>query len=445
MFSSLRDLQGNKLARKFDQLLLRTSDADFESRMQRLRNEHSMAAFLKNRGDFAETVRGIVADVAERGDAAVTEYTEKYDRVKLAASEFRVPEADLQAAHASLDSALLASLRKSISNVRQYQSEIFIGNRSHPGIRYTPLARVAVCIPGASAPLPSTVIMTAVPAQVAGVKEVVVLSPPRYEGSIHPVILGLCHELGITEVYRLSGAQAVAALAWGTQTIRKVDKIVGPGHDVVQLAKKECFGLVDMDSFAGPSDVLIVANDKANPAWVAADMLSQAEHDPGAGLLVTDSETFAEQVLAELETQCGQLDRAEATEKCLLAYSGIIVCDSMDAVIDWANDFAAEHLQVQCGDESKAISEKLVNAGAMFIGPYTPVAVGDYYAGPSHTLPTRQTSKFFSAVTSNDFVKSTSIIEYSQSKLTEAADDIVRLAMTEGLDAHAKSVQKRLE
>ena len=415
-------------------------------RMKALRTEHSMAEFLKSRSGLAEIVRGIVADVAARGDAALTRLTEQFDKVSLSPSEFRVSAEALKAAHQSLDGDLLQSLRKSIANVRKYQSEIFIGTKNtHPGIRYTPLKRVACCIPGASAPLPSTVIMTAVPAQVAGVKEIVILSPPRYKGSIHPVILGLCHELGITEVYRLGGAQAVAALAWGTETIAKVDKIVGPGHDVVQLAKKECFGLVDMDSFAGPSDVLIVANDKANPAWVAADMLSQAEHNPGAGLVVTDSMDFAKKVLAELETQCAQLDRAEATEKCLLAYSGIVVCETMDAVIDWANDFAAEHLQVQCADDSKAISAKLVNAGAMFIGPYTPVAVGDYYAGPSHTLPTRQTSKFFSAVTSNDFVKSTSIIEYTQQQLSEAANDIVRLALTEGLDAHAKSVQKRVQ
>ncbi len=430
---------------KFDALLIQASEHD-SNRMKALRNEHSMAEFLRSRADLAEKVRGIVSDVASRGDAAVAEYTEKFDKVKLDAAEFRVSRDDLKAAHESLDETLLKSLRKSIDNVRTYQSEIFIRNKSsHPGIRYTPLKRVAVCIPGASAPLPSTVIMTAVPAQVAGVKDIIVLSPPRYEGSIHPVILGLCHELGITEVYRLGGAQAVAAAAWGTETISKVDKIVGPGHDVVQLAKKECFGLVDMDSFAGPSDVLIVANDQANPAWVAADMLSQAEHDPGAGLLVTDSADFAKKVLAELETQCAKLDRAEATEKCLLAYSGIIVCENMDAVIDWANDFAAEHLQVQCGGDSKAISQKLINAGAIFIGPFTPVAVGDYYAGPSHTLPTRQTSKYFSAVTSNDFVKSTSIIEYTQAQLADAADDIVRLAMTEGLDAHAKSVQKRIK
>ena len=433
------------MAEKFDALLVRASETG-SGRMKALRAEHSMAEFLRSRSGLAETVRQIVVDVAARGDAAVAEYTEKFDKVTLSASEFRIPAEALKAAHQSLDAALLKSLQTSIANVRKYQSEIFIGNKpSHPGIRYTPLKRVACCIPGASAPLPSTVIMTAVPAQVAGVKDIVVLSPPRYEGSIHPVILGLCYELGITEVYRLGGAQAVAAAAWGTQTIAKVDKIVGPGHDVVQLAKKECFGLVDMDSFAGPSDVLIVANDRANPAWVAADMLSQAEHDPGAGLVVTDSMDFAKKVLAELEIQCAQLDRAAATEKCLLAYSGIVVCETMDAVIDWANDFAAEHLQVQCGEESKAISEKLVNAGAMFIGPYSPVAVGDYYAGPSHTLPTRQTSKFFSAVTSNDFVKSTSIIEYTQQQLADAADDIVRLAMTEGLDAHAKSVQKRIE
>lgn len=404
-----------------------------------------MAEYLKSRTDFAETVRAIVSDVAQRGDAAVSEHTKKFDAVTLTADEFRVSADDLKAAYKSLDAALLKSLQKSIENVRAYQSEIFIGNKAtHTGIRYTPLKRVACCIPGASAPLPSTVIMTAVPAQVAGVKEIVVLSPPRYEGSIHPVILGLCYELGITEVYRLGGAQAVAALAWGTETITKVDKIVGPGHDVVQLAKKECFGLVDMDSFAGPSDVLIVANDRANPTWVAADMLSQAEHDPGAGIVVTDSTDFAQNVLTELETQCAQLDRAEATKKCLLAYSGIVVCENMDAVIDWANDFAAEHLQVQCGDQSKAISEKLINAGAIFIGPYSPVAVGDYYAGPSHTLPTRQTSKYFSAVTSNDFIKSTSIIEYTQQQLADAAETIIRLALTEGLDAHAKSVQKRI-
>ncbi len=430
----------------FADLLMVSSEPGFEGKLQRLRREHSMSEFLKAKAELAATVRQIVAEVGQRGDAAVAEYTERFDKVKLSASEFRIPQAALKAAHAGLDAALLATLRKAIANIRRYQSEIFIGDKNRSaGIRYTPLGRVGLCIPGASAPLPSTVMMTAIPAQVAGVKEIVVVSPPRWQGGIHPVILGLCCELGITEVYRLGGAQAVAALAWGTQTIRKVDKIVGPGHDVVQLAKKEVFGLVDMDSFAGPSDVLIVANDQANPAWVAADMLSQAEHDPGAGVVVTDSPTFAKNVLAELEKQTPQLARAEATAKCLKLYSGVVVLESMEAVIAFANDFAAEHLQVQCGDQSAAIAEKLTNAGAIFIGDSTPVAVGDYWAGPSHTLPTRQTSKYFSAVTSNDFVKSSSIISYTPQQLAQAADDIVRLATIEGLDAHAKSVKIRLQ
>ena len=430
----------------FEELLMTASEPSFETTMQRLRREHSMSAFLQDRAELAETVRQVVADVGRRGDAAVAEYTERFDKIALRPEQFRIPAEALKTAHSQLDATLLATLRKAIANITAYQSEIFIGDKNtHPGIRYTPLKRVGLCIPGASAPLPSTVMMTAIPAQVAGVKELVVISPPRWQGGIHPVILGLCFELGITEVYRLGGAQAVAALAWGTETIAKVDKIVGPGHDVVQLAKKEVFGLVDMDSFAGPSDVLIVANEQANPAWVAADMLSQAEHDPGAGIVVTDSPALARAVLAELEKQTPQLDRAEAAARCLKAYSGIVVFDTMEAVIDWANDFAAEHLQVQCGGDSRAVAARLTNAGALFIGPYTPVAVGDYWAGPSHTLPTRQSSKYFSAVTSNDFVKSTSILEYSRDRLAGAADDIVRLASVEGLDAHAKSVQQRLE
>ena len=431
---------------RFSDLLMVSGELGFEAKMQRLRREHSMSEFLKAKAELAATVRQIVADVGNRGDAAVAEYTERFDKVKLSPSEFRIPQDALKAAHSQLDGALLATLRKAIANIRRYQSEIFIGDKNRcAGIRYTPLQRVGLCIPGASAPLPSTVMMTAIPAQVAGVKEIVVVSPPRWQGGIHPVILGLCYELGIAEVYRLGGAQAVAAMAWGTQTIRKVDKIVGPGHDVVQLAKKEVFGLVDMDSFAGPSDVLIVANDKANPAWVAADMLSQAEHNPGAGVVVTDSLAFAKAVLAELEKQTPQLVRAEATAKCLKAYSGIVVFDTMEAAIAFANDFAAEHLQVQCGDQSRAIAAKLTNAGAIFIGDSTPVAVGDYWAGPSHTLPTRQSSKYFSAVTSNDFIKSSSIIEYTPQQLAQAADDIVRLATTEGLDAHAKSVKIRIQ
>ncbi|MEJ5260462.1 MAG: histidinol dehydrogenase [Anaerohalosphaeraceae bacterium] len=428
-----------------DSILLIAGQPDFEAKSRRLLEEHSMRAFLEGKHDLAESVRQIVADVGRRGDAALCEYSERFDRVRLSPQEFRIPPKDLEKAHKQLPPDLLKSLRKAVRNVRKYQSAIFIGRKNrHPGIRYLPLGRVAVCVPGASAPLPSTLIMTAVPAQVAGVKEIAVLSPPRWQGSIHPVILGLCRELNITEVYRLGGAHAVAAMAFGTQTIRKVDKIVGPGHDVVQLAKKEVFGLVDIDSFAGPSDVLIVANRQADPDWVASDMLSQAEHNPGAGIVVTDSPDFARKVLAALEEQLPQLDRTEGTRRCLLESSGILVFPSLDAAINWANEFAAEHVQVQCGRQSRAVARRLQNAGAVFVGPYSPVAVGDYWAGPSHTLPTRQTSRYFSALTSNDFVKSISWIEYTQEQLRRSAEDIIRLAQTEGLDAHAKSIQKRL-
>ena len=434
------------MTNKFENILIKKISPDFDTKIQQLRNEHSMTDFIRTHKDMTESVRKVVNDVADRGDAALSEYTSKFDGVNLTSDQFRVPAEKIAAAHKQLDPELLGTIRKAIANVKKYQSEIFIGDKNtHPGIRYTPLERVCICIPGASAPLPSSVIMTAVPAVVAGVKQIAAISAPRYDGCVHPVILGVCHEIGIEEVYRVSGAQAIAAMAWGTETIPKVDKIVGPGGDYVQLAIREVFGLIDTVSFAGPSDVLIVADENANPAWVAADMLSQAEHYPGAGLLVTASDTLADNVMIELEKQVAKLSRAKETADCLEKFSAVILLDNMDQVIDFANDFAAEHLQVQCGPNSRAIAEKIKNAGAIFIGPYTPVAVGDYWAGPSHTLPTRQTTKFFSAVTSNDFIKSSSIIEYDQQMLADSCDDIVRLAMTEGLDAHANSVRIRQE
>lgn len=430
---------------EFDKILVLASRADFGERISRLRNELSLNGFLKANPAAADNVRHIVAGVAARGDEALLDYTEKFDKVKFTAEQIRVPTDELKKAHSQIDNALLISLRKAIDNVRNYQTEVFIGNKPcSSGIRYTPIRRVGVCVPGASAPLPSTVIMTVVPAQVAGVREIAVISPPRWQGGIHPVILAVCHELGVEEVYRVGGAQAVAALAHGTQTIPKVDKIVGPGNHWVQLAKKEVFGTVDIDSIAGPSEVLIVATDGANPVWLAADMLSQAEHDPGSALLITDSQKLAQATLSQLEIQVKQLPRAEQTAKCLSQYSCIIVTKTIDEAIDLANDFASEHLQIQCGGQSRAVAEQIVNAGAMFIGDYTPVAVGDYYAGPSHTLPTGQSAKFFSALSSNDFIKATSIIEYDKQKLTIAAADIIRLSKTEGLDAHAKSVSVRM-
>lgn len=259
------------------------------------------------------------------------------------------------------------------------------------------------------------------------------------------MILAVCHELGIAEVYRIGGVQAVGALACGTQTIAKVDKIVGPGNKWVQSAKKNVAGdYVGIDSIAGPSEVLVIANDQANPAWVATDMLSQAEHGTDSSAIVlTDAPALAQAILEQLSRQLESLPRAADALQSLTRFSRIIVVGNLDDAIRWANEFATEHLEVQCGDRSRQIAERITNAGAVFIGPYTPVAVGDYWAGPSHTLPTGSRARFSSALTSNDFIKSISLIEYTADQLAAAADDIIRLAATEGLDAHARSVQIR--
>ncbi len=430
---------------EFDQILIFSSQPDFVDRLTKIRAGVFEATHFNYGSDEDEQLDAILDEVSRRGDAAIAEFTERFDGVKLSPEQFRVSKEDLAKAHNEIDPQLLKSIRQAIGNVKKYQTEIFIGNKNtHPGIKYTPIKRVGICVPGASAPLPSTVIMTAVPAQVAGVREIVVVSPPKYDGDIHPATLGVCYELGIYEVYRIGGAQAVMALAKGTERIKpNVDKIVGPGNQWVQMAKKKVLGLVGIDSIAGPSEVLIIANDKANPAWVAADMLSQTEHDPGSAVLFTDSQKFAENVLDELKKQVKQLQRAGRTLECLKKYGGIVMFDNMGDVTDWANLLAAEHLEIQCGDESRKIADKIENAGAIFIGEYSPVAVGDYWAGPSHTLPTGRGARFSSALTSNDFVKSISIIEYDKKKLAESADDIIRLAEAEGLDAHAKSVRIR--
>ena len=431
---------------ELDQILISYKQVDFDKGLEKLRVLTLQATWFRDDSN-RDNVKEIVEDVSKRGDEAVAEYTEKFDGIKLTPEEFRVSKGDLEEAHRGVDNDLLASIRQSIQNVRKYQQEIYIGNFEHPGIKYTPINRVGICVPGASAPLPSTVIMTAVPAQVASVKEIVVVSPPRYKGSIHPTILAVCYELGINEVYRIGGAQAVAALAFGDKKSGriKVDKIVGPGNAWVQMAKREVFGAVDIDSIAGPSEVLIIANDKAKPSWIAADMLSQAEHDPGSAMLYTNSQNLAEGVLAELKSQVKNLQRVESTIRCIIELSKIVVFENMNDVIVAANAFAAEHLEIQCGEESREIEKEIENAGAIFIGDYSPIAVGDYWAGPSHTLPTGMTAKFFSALSANDFIKSTSIIEYDKEKLAESADDIIRLAEVEGLDAHAKSIKIRQE
>jgi len=436
---------------ELDQILISSSQPDFKESLKELHwkllREARFGGFDKESEENQKKVRDILRDVANNGYEAVRKYTKKFDKVDLSRDEFQVSQEQLKKALKEMEPKnrqLLVSIRKAIENVRTYQTEIFIGNKNtHPGIKYTPIKRVGICVPGASAPLPSTVIMTAVPAQVAGVKEIVVVSPPRYNKDIHPVTLAVCCELGLKEIYRVGGAQAVAALA-SEKTIPKVYKIVGPGNKWVQTAKNMVSGAyVAIDSVAGPSEVLIIANDKANPAWVAADMLSQAEHSPGSAVIFTDSQNLAQRTLEELKEQVKGLSRKKATIECLLKFGAIIVFGNIDEVITQANFSAAEHLEIQCGEQSKDIANQIENAGAIFIGDYSPVAVGDYWAGPSHTLPSGMTSKFFSALSANDFIKSTSIIEYDKQKLAESAEDIIRLAEIEGLDAHAKSVKIR--
>ena len=435
-----------------------TTDRTFAERWAKLRGRLSLEAELLDNRQRAEQVRRIIDQVRQGRDEAVARLTAEYDGVTLKPSDFRIPADSLAEAHGIIDAKLLDALRRSIENVRSYQQQIKMGQQSlkrwngTDGVRFgelvRPLRRVGVCVPGASAPLVSTVVMTVVPAQVAGVGQIAVISAPGFNGSIHPAILATCHELGINEVYRVSGAQGVAALAFGTEAIAKVDKIVGPGNWWVQLAKKQVYGLVDIDSFAGPSEVLIVADASAKAGWVAAEMLSQAEHAPGSAVLATDSAELAANVADELEGQLNRLDRAKQTRQCIEDYCLAIVTKDMDEAIELANEFAPEHLQVQCAD-SESVAQKILqrggNAGAVFVGGYTPVAVGDYFAGPSHTLPTGGSARFFSPLSVNDFFKRSSIVSYTRQALMDAAKPIITIAEAEGLDAHAKSVSIRTD
>jgi len=433
--------------------IIKTGDPNFPKRWRQLQDNLTLEAALMSDRERLEKVRHIVDQVRQHGDQAVAQCTSDFDKVQLAPTDFQIEPKALQQAHEQLDGRLLAALRKSIENVRNYQQAIKVKQPfdwrhegAKLGVRYRPLKRIGVCIPAASAPLVSTVIMTVVPAQVAGVAEIVVISAPKADcdNSIHPAILGLCEELKVSEVYRVSGAQAIAALAFGTEHIKKVDKIVGPSSWWGQLAKKEVYGLVDIDSFAGPSEVLIIADETAHAEWVAADMLSQAEHAPGSAVLLTDSAPLARAVIGHLDEQLGQLDRSEQTRECVKDYCLAVVTKDLAESIALANEFAAEHLQIQCHN-SDEIAEKIINAGAIFIGHHTPVATGDYYAGPSHTLPTGGSARFFSALNVNDFIKQTSIISYNESALQKAAEDIKTIAAAEGLDAHARSVTRRTE
>jgi histidinol dehydrogenase len=303
---------------------------------------------------------------------------------------------------------------------------------------------VGICVPGASVPLPSTVIMSAVPAIVAGVKEIVVMSSPRYEQSVHPTVLACCRMLGITEVYRIGGAHAVAAMAFGTKTVKAVDKIVGPGHPVVQMAKKLLFCVVGIDSFAGPSEIVVLADEKANPRFVASDLIGQAEHDPGSGILVTPSEKLAGQVEKELDQLLSNFGRKEQAKRCLETFGALIITKDLPEAIEIVNKIAPEHLSVQTADFD-ADAAKCTTAGAIFLGPYTSEALGDYVAGPSHVLPTGGTARFFSPLNVMDFMRHTSMIKYTREALEKIYPAIQALTDAEMLPGHQISAKVRLE
>jgi len=403
------------------------------------------------RPDVRKVVADIIAAVRAEGDAAIIALAQKLDNCKLTPQTIRVQHEQIQSAYDAQQGDFLKIIRRAIANIRDYQESILV--KSPPplkrtgrelAVRYTPVDRVGVYVPGGKALYPSTVLMTVVPAQVAGVKAIALASPPTTDGDIHPMVLALAGELGVDEVYRLGGAQAIAAMACGTQSVGKVDMIVGPGNAYVAEAKRQLFGLVGVDSIAGPSEVLIIADETAEAAWLAADMLAQAEHDPGSAILVATSQELAQDVASEIEKQLEQLDRKDAAARAIDENSLIIVAGDLEQACSLANEFAAEHLQIVTADD-EAVLGRIRHAGAIFLGPHTPVPLGDYYAGPSHVLPTGTTARFFSALSCNDFLKASSVVRYDAGAMNADADDVIDFATREGLTAHARAVEIRKE
>lgn len=406
-----------------------------------------------------QVVERICGDVASRGLEALLEYTARLDGKTLTRDSMRVSEAELLEAHRRADPAYLATIRRVRDHIVEFQTAIRVENvlverpMSHPeagrGLvrlrqRYLPLKRVGVCIPGGAAAYPSTLLMTAVPAQVAGVREIVAVVPPTDFGGYNTDLLAACHELGVTEVYRVGGAQAVAALAYGVDGIAQVDKIVGPGNLFVALAKRHVYGSVDIDSIAGPSEVVILADETARPEYVASDLISQAEHSPGSGVLITWHAALVEQVHACLAEQLAILDRGGLARTSLEQYGACIVARDLQEACALSDQLAPEHLHISTAEPEQALA-LLQNAGAIFMGHFTPVALGDYIAGPSHVLPTGGTARFANGLCVNDFLKRSSIIEYDRAALRADAEDVRRLASKEGLTAHSASVDIRLK
>ena len=405
-----------------------------------------------NYTEYEDTVQAIVDDVRKRKDTALFEYTAKFDKASLDASTIRVTDAEIQEALSLVDPNLLAVMKKSMKNIREYHEKqkrcSWFDSKPDGtilGQKMTALESVGVYVPGGKAAYPSSVLMNIIPAEVAGVKRIVMVTPPGKDGKVNPVTLIAAHLAGATEVYKVGGAQAIAALAFGTESIPRVNKIVGPGNIFVALAKKAVYGYVSIDSIAGPSEILVLADDSANPHFVAADLLSQAEHDElASAILVTTSMEFAKKVSAEVDGYLPKLSRREILEKSLDNYGYILVTETMKEAIDTVNEIAPEHLEIVTRNPFEDMT-RIQNAGAIFLGEYSSEPLGDYFAGPNHVLPTNGTAKFFSPLNVDDFVKKSSIIYYSREALERAHKYIETFAEAEHLTAHANSVRVRFE
>ena len=401
-----------------------------------------------------QVVERICRDVQTRGIEAVLDYSRRIDGRELTADTLRVAPHELSAAHAAADPEFLATLRRIRANIIEFQQACLVpdtvihrqrgGGQVELRQRWLPLRRVGVCVPGGAAAYPSTVLMTAVPAQVAGVREIAVVVPPTEFGGYNPDLLATCHELGISEVYRVGGAQGVAALAYGVAGIPRVDKIVGPGNLFVALAKRFVFGEVDIDSIAGPSEVVLIADETANPAYVASDLISQAEHSPGSGVMITWHAPLLDAVREQLEVQCARLERGDLARRSLEEYGALILARNSEEAARLADELAAEHLHISTADPQQQLAQ-IQNAGAIFLGHSTPVALGDYVAGPSHVLPTGGTARFANGLCAIDFLKRSSIIAYDRAALAADAEDVRRMADKEGLTAHRASIDIRLD
>lgn len=400
-----------------------------------------------------QVVERICGDVRAKGLAAVLDYTAKLDRRQLNAELLRVSPRELDEAHRKADPAYLATIRRIRANIAEFQQSILHSDvrllredgdrRIDLRQRYRPLRRVGICVPGGAAAYPSTVLMTAIPAQTAGVKEIAIVVPPTDFGGYNTDLLACCRELGITEIYRVGGAQAVAALAYGVEGIERVDKIVGPGNLFVALAKRFVFGEVDIDSIAGPSEVIVLADETARPDFVASDLISQAEHSPGSGVLITWHAPLLAAVQTELERQVARLPRGDLARQSLEDYGALILARDESEAARLTDELAPEHLHISTANPDQML-DRIQNAGAIFLGHHTPVALGDYVAGPSHVLPTGGTARFANGLCANDFLKRSSVIGYSREALAAAADDVRRMAAVEGLTAHSASVDVRL-